>query len=177
VGVAVCAKLLAQKTSLPLQEEAFIAGLLHDMGIVIIDHYFPEKFEAILETMTKERLSLIQAELKVLGFTHALVGKLVAERWNFPGLLVETIRYHNKPFQNENYCATIALIYAADGLCREAGEGTDREQTNYNLEVKVWSWLGLKLAERQNILQELKTGIKKAAEFMNLISMDPETKD
>lgn len=171
VGTAVCAKLLARKASLPLLEEAFIAGLLHDVGIVIIDYYFPEKFEEILEMMEREHIPLVKAELRVLGFTHALVGKLVAKKWNFPDLLVETIGYHNKPFQHDNYCASIALVFAADALCRQIGEGADGDITDRRLETEVWSWLGLPWSERQGVFQEMSGEIKKAAEFVNLVPL------
>jgi HD-like signal output (HDOD) protein len=171
VGTAVCAKLLARKASLPLLEEAFIAGLLHDVGIVIIDYYFPEKFVEILEMMEREHIPLLNAELKVLGFTHALVGKLVAKKWNFPDLLVETIGCHNKPFQHDNYCANIALVYAADALCRQFGEGADGDTTDWRLETEVWSWLGLPWSERQEVFQEMSKEIKKAAEFVNLVPL------
>jgi HD-like signal output (HDOD) protein len=174
VGTGVCAKLLARKASLPLLEEAFIAGLLHDIGIVIIDYYFPEKFEEILEMMEKEHIPLVKAELRVLGFTHALVGKLVTQKWNFPALLAETIGYHNKPFQNDNYCATITLVFAADALCRQTGEGEDGDITDRHLEMEAWSWLGLPWSERQAVLQELDGEIKKAAEFVNLVSLEDE---
>lgn len=171
VCTAVGAKLLAEKASLPLEEEALIAGLLHDIGILILDQCLTTEFEEIIFLTNQKRIPMIRAEEKVLGFNHAIVGRKLAERWNFPPLLVEVLRYHHRPFQNKNYWATAALVFSADNLAQEAGigflEGYDAEPEFKN---KVWEWLGLKIQDKKGILLQLKEEMAKAEEFINLVS-------
>ena len=76
--------MLAQRVEDVDSEEAFLAGLIHDMGSIILDHYFDEEFEQALRAAAAEQSPLLEAELKVFGMTHAEVGMLIAQKWNFP---------------------------------------------------------------------------------------------
>ena len=75
VGPAVGAKILARNAGLPLEEEVFIAGLLHDIRVLLLDLCLTTEFEEIIKLTTDHHLPLIRAEDKVLGFNHTLVGK------------------------------------------------------------------------------------------------------
>jgi putative nucleotidyltransferase with HDIG domain len=93
----VAAEWLAQALHYPNPDEAYVSGLLHDMGKLLLDQYVLENYEMILEFVQKNRLQLWQVEEKMIGIDHANVGGLIAARWNFPVVLVDAIRFHHTP--------------------------------------------------------------------------------
>ncbi len=170
VGVAVGAQLLAHRATLPLEDEAFIAGLLHDIGVVILDQCLTTEFDEIIN-LTKSGLPLIQAEERVLGFNHTLVGQMLAEKWNFPPLLVEVLRFHHRPSQKRNHWATSSLVFVADHLCQEAGIGfLEGYHSSLEFQNTVWEWLALKPQEKEVLLHQLKEKMLKAEAFINLVT-------
>src|SRR3990172_1426145 len=94
---AVAAKRLAQRVKYSLPEEAFVAGLLHDMGRFILDEYFPGEIERVLLAVRDGALSLCDAERQVLGFDHAQLGGLMAQRWGLPPTLAQSIIGDQQP--------------------------------------------------------------------------------
>ncbi len=78
-------------------EDYFLAGLLHDIGILVLDQFFHEKFIEILQRSACNGVRYIDAEKTVLGLTHAEVGEFMAKKWKIPELLINTIRHHHRP--------------------------------------------------------------------------------
>src|SRR4051812_45675383 len=97
ISVGACTRMLARETCYRLAGEAFVAGLLHDIGKIVFSQYLPKEFGEI-QTMTYEKgWTTEAAETEILGVTHGEVGAWLAERWNLPVLLVEAIRFHTHP--------------------------------------------------------------------------------
>jgi putative nucleotidyltransferase with HDIG domain len=94
---AVAAEWLAQALYYPNPEEAYISGLLHDVGKLLLDQYVLSDYNTIVEFVRKYQMPLWQVEEKLIGIHHAEVGGLIAKRWNFPISLVDAIRYHHSP--------------------------------------------------------------------------------
>lgn len=94
VSVAMASRMIAQRFGLARFEEAFLAGLLHDVGIILLDQYEHETFVGVIRTVAPGgRLSAVETER--LGFDHAELGERVAKRWGFPETAVSAIRYHH----------------------------------------------------------------------------------
>lgn len=169
VGTAIGARVIARRAGLPFEEDAFIAGLLHDIGVLLLDLCLSTEFEAIIAMTTMGGLPLIRAEEKVLGFNHVLVGKMLAEKWNFPAFLVEVLRYHHRPVQTRNYWVAAALVFLADNLAQEIGigflEGYDAEP---DFKTAVWSWLELEPEQKKDVLQQMERELKRAGDFLTL---------
>jgi hypothetical protein len=91
---------------------------LHDIGKLILSQYFPEEFAKILELMRRDNLYIGKAEEQVLGVTHAEVGSWLAEKWNLPRQLVDTIAFHHAPGRLPRTPGLPSLIHLADFLCR-----------------------------------------------------------
>ncbi len=75
----------------------FTAGLLHDIGKVILNEYVAKDFAEIIRRVTDDRMSFAEAERQVLGFSHEEVGCMIAEKWKLPSAIVRCIRFHHEP--------------------------------------------------------------------------------
>lgn len=93
-----CSRLLARKLGYRLAGEAFVAGLMHDIGILILIQYFYKQFTDVRKLQFNEGLSLIDAEKRILNTTHCDIGAWLAERWNLPTQLWKSIQYHHSDF-------------------------------------------------------------------------------
>lgn len=97
IATAVSAEWIARELRYPDPEEAYTAGLLHDMGKLFLDQFVFSDYTRIADLMLKYKLTLYRAEEQLLGIDHAKVGGLIAEKWNFPIVLVDAIEFHHTP--------------------------------------------------------------------------------
>ncbi|MFH1569267.1 MAG: HDOD domain-containing protein [Gemmatimonadota bacterium] len=118
IGCGVAAKLLASKLRYRVPGEAFAAGILHDIGKLILSQYFQPEFAEILQVMERDDLYIGHAEEQILGVTHSEVGGWLAERWNLPKQLEDAIAFHHSPGRLGRSPELPALIHLADFLCR-----------------------------------------------------------
>lgn len=117
VGTGVAARMLARTYKPTLAGEAFVAGLLHDVGKVILKQYFDPEFAAIIKAQNEKGITLEEAELATIETTHSQIGNWLAEKWNLPELICETIRCHHVPWEANNEPLFLACISIADYLC------------------------------------------------------------
>lgn len=118
IACGVAARILASKLRYRVQGEAVAAGILHDIGKLVLSQYFDEEFGEIIELAHADDLYIGKAEEAVLGVTHAEVGSWLAGRWNLPDQLVDAIAYHHTPGRLERNAELPSLIHLADFLCR-----------------------------------------------------------
>jgi putative nucleotidyltransferase with HDIG domain len=98
LAVATLAELLAPRCKPKLNpQDAFVCGLLHDIGKVAFDTAMPKSFARVVEAATMTRGDVADVERRVIGLDHGLAGKRLAEAWNLPQLLTETIWLHGAP--------------------------------------------------------------------------------
>lgn len=94
---AILSDLLAQKLTLDYAEGAFVAGLLHDVGRLLIALGLPGEYESVMQAYEAENESLIVCEQRVLGLTHPELSAEALEVWNLPELIQNAVRYHHTP--------------------------------------------------------------------------------
>lgn len=114
---------------------AHVAGLLHDVGKAVIAQYFPKAVSSIELLMAQEELPLCDAEREVLGgLTHCEIGAQLAERWNLPLALVESIALHHAPEAAVVHPAMVYVTHLADEVCNSLGmhAGATRPVANVN---------------------------------------------
>ena len=115
-------------------EEAFMAGLLHDIGRTVMDQEFPTQYAEVVDLVAQGHTpSLRSAERCVFQFDHTEVGFVVVTAWAFPRAIAETIRRHHDPAEAEadrGLCATVSL---ANSLCLHAQGGPERSPPDLDL--------------------------------------------
>ena len=97
VATAVMSDLLAQKVPAQYAEGAFIAGLLHDIGLLLIAISLPKEYESIRGLFLEGDKSLPEAEREVLGLDHAELSAAALAEWNLPEPIQKAVRYHKQP--------------------------------------------------------------------------------
>jgi len=116
LGCGIAAKVIGNHLRRPDCEELFVAGLLHDIGKVIIDQFMNAKFVKILNYAEHTCRLLIEAESEVLGYTHCKVGDLVASRWELSLPVREAIVRHHSPSSKMDYPVQAAIVHCANSI-------------------------------------------------------------
>jgi len=141
IACAQGARIIAHKVGFRSYELAYITGLLHDIGKVVLKHYMSEAYQQIIEQVKSEEIPFMIAEAQVLGFDHAQVGGLIADKWNLPVELVEAIVYHHNPGQVKQNPYLPAIVHLADALSLMLGVGVGTDGLVYPLDEKAMELL------------------------------------
>lgn len=120
---AMAAECLCKHKNLPFKGVAFTAGLLHDIGKLIISVYIQEVGTYLLEKANETKLPYVEFEEKIIGYSHATVGGFMAKAWNLPEDLVQAISYHHTPSHPQNSGGLADVIHVANGLASILGVG------------------------------------------------------
>ena len=121
LGTAVVSQNLAQAFCVTHIERAYLSGLLHDIGLLVNAILFPEDFADVLEQAAAEKVSLERVELRILGFTHAESGRILAELWRLPVDIAEVIEYHMHPEEQKSPNDATVIVNIADQICGKCG--------------------------------------------------------
>jgi len=118
LGVALVCRKFAEILGYPDTEKAYLAGLLHDIGILVNSMVAPEEFRATFEKATREQIPLNEAELATLGFTHCDSGRVLGEAWKITPELIQAIELHHDIGDPERGGPLVAIVHLSDLLCR-----------------------------------------------------------
>ncbi len=127
-----------------VEDEAYVAGLLHDVGILILDHYFPAFYMRTREQARHEKKSHDQVERENMGMDHGEVGGLVLNLWNLPPGVVQAVNWHHQSEQAEAaHRPLVSIVTLADSICRELAIGDPFEGALVSYNEKDLASIGL----------------------------------
>ncbi len=163
-GVGLVARSLAELSGVARPEVAYVAGILHDIGEVILSQQRPEQFRQALVLAGEQELDLFDAETQVFGTSHSELGALLAQQWHFPDQLVQVILHHHDK-EIEQQPSLIQVVYLADHICVDVRLKCDMDQSLREDAAGVY---GANLHELEHQLQRL--GVKNLAAFRQALS-------
>jgi HD-like signal output (HDOD) protein len=121
LGCALVCRHFARKISYPDPSKAYLAGLLHDLGIIVNLWVMPTEFREAYEFARAHGIPLHEAEQNVLGFTHCESGRLLADKWELSADLKQVISLHHNLQESQDHAGLVALVELSDLLCRMSG--------------------------------------------------------
>lgn len=150
IWVAVASEELCHVLGMRPQEMLFTCGLLHDIGKLILDQHIADSGPGIAGLVDSQGYSFDQAEQTVIGMSHAEVGAMLLDSWNFPEELVETVRWHHDPTGAGEQRELADVIHVADMLAYSEGIGAGVDGFRYRLCQESAAKLGVKPKHIEN---------------------------
>jgi HD-like signal output (HDOD) protein len=168
----VACKLLATKYKYYLTGEAFTAGILHDIGRVVLAHYATGRYNEVLKLSAKRKCSLLEAEIDFLQFSHADVGGHLLKMWNLPIPIVEAVTYHHQPRQSPNAADLASITHLASYLSHLHSFKEGKENEEPVLAPAHWGILPTPENQKEVIdalLEQFDSELRKAAGFLQAL--------
>lgn len=123
IGCAIACKLLVGNRHPALAEEAFLAGLMHDIGKLVLNQYASDVFDQVVQQVYNEGAQFVDAEMAILGFHHGEVGAQLVGKWKLSSTLEEAIREHHDPTAFAADKPLLCYLDLANNLCKREGIG------------------------------------------------------
>lgn len=158
IWTGVAARALAQQSTVFTDvhpEDIYIAGLLHDIGKIILMEKAAPRYLAMLRRAVQEQRPEIEVEVEDFGFTHADVGSVLAIKWSLPEDLAIAIRYHHAPSRDPFHRSLSSLIHLADQLAWRAGQPSTVGPVLAAMEHEVYDHVGIDPVRVEEVLPQI----------------------
>ncbi len=170
VATGITAKVLARALLPALVDQVFLAGLMHDVGKLLILQQHVDNYERVVKRGLADGLESTVAETNAYPFNHAQVGQLIAEKWNFSIDLYEAIGDHHKAWVDIKEGSLTSIIKLSNLIAHVSGLGTTRDAISYQrvygpLLEDAWAYFKVPMREQKNLLQDVHLDFD--AEFRN----------
>ncbi|MCX7678944.1 MAG: HDOD domain-containing protein [Spirochaetes bacterium] len=168
LGVAVASKMIARRLGVEEKflEEYFIAGLIHDIGKILINNFFPDEMRKILEISAQKNINIIEIEKNVLGLSHEEIGIAIGKKWKFENNLLYAVGRHHQPVLTGQSAIFSMVIAVADTFVKILKVGFSGNHRVYPIPEEVWQVLGLNEENVFEALADINKEIEKARLFL-----------
>ncbi len=158
---------LAQKTGAYNPEEAYIAGLLKDIGKTILNEYMIDEYKTVFSLVIEKNYSFSEAEKSVFGFSHPEIGAKVVEKWNLPAQLVDAIEFHHNPEESSfEDKSLLSIVHIADAMTMMMGIGLGIDGLTYSLSGTALDVLNIDVIMFKTIISDIADLIKDESIYM-----------
>ena len=170
VGVALMTQILSRRIFNCEDAKLYTTALLHDIGKVIMGEFVDESFPQIHDLVSKEGISFLDAEEKIIGINHADLGGRMASQWNFPKDMMDAIIYHHRPdlMQDEGNSGAW-LVYLADQACIMMGIGLGSDGLAYKGLSEVIIKFKLRLRDFEECIKLMLEDLDRAKEVLGMV--------
>jgi HD-like signal output (HDOD) protein len=147
-------------------ERFFVAGLLHDVGRLLMLTQLGREYWDIIKLAREHNLAIDVAERKVLGFDHCEVGGLLLKRWELPQHMIDAVRYHRQPKKNGYTCIDVAILHVANVVASAMQVTEGQACVIPRLDEKAWTMLGLPVSILSPAVTQMKRQFQDALQLI-----------
>jgi putative nucleotidyltransferase with HDIG domain len=169
LAVAVAAETYAKKTRTAKPEDAFTAGILHDIGRLVLRQAMQDEFREAVRLASEDGWPLYKAELETTGFAHDEVGRALGERWKFPGHLVDAVACHHDPCLTPENDGLSGVVSRANRYVLHHGL-----YCGYELEMEEIGPMPVELADIEAANGGIDRVLERAFSFISSASGEPQ---
>ncbi len=141
VNVGIIAEHLVERSRLMRNDGIYVAGLLHEIGVVILNQFFPDEFSAAYRYARENNCTLLQAENTILDFNHIVISEYILQRWNFPETILDVCRYCYSPEISKDLLPYV--IHMSNIFCRVLRLGNPADNAIPELSAKALNVLNI----------------------------------
>lgn len=168
VACALATQCLAEQIGVRRAETAFTSALLHDVGKLVIGNCLDLDFAAIEKYAVDSDVSFEQAERKVIGADHAMIGAAILEKWNLPQEVVMGVRWHHEPDAVKGNSPMVDLVHVADAICMSMGIGAGRDGLYYRPSAEARSRCGISKRTMELVISRTLGEMNELADLFSL---------
>lgn len=169
----VAAKRFAEAAGVSGNEEAFLAGLLQDVGMVAMHRALGERYLAVLAQAGGDHRKLSRLELAAIDLQHAEIGAMLAQRWKLPEELVIPVRYHERPSAAPREHAALTRCVGLGNLAHDALTDADPVPATRRLYVQAGHWFGLPQTRVDEVMRQIAAQVKEMSALFRLETGSP----
>lgn len=167
IACACVARLVARKQKDLDPETAFSAGLLHDIGKLVLDHFMPGDIDQIVKVARDAKCSFVEAEAKVLETNHAEIGQWLVETWGLPRALVGGIGYHHSIVEAPDRGLAAVLTFA-NYLSKVKGIAASGSYETPQLSKDVWELLSVDTSDLPELVNTINQELEASASWLEV---------
>jgi len=147
-------KRIAEDLGFRIGSEAFVAGLLHDLGVPVMHKFFKNEFEAVVNELKENNSPILETERTHLGLDHQEIGHFLANKWSLPEHLSTSILYHHKPSESPEKDVLTSLVHLVDYMTQKLEIGGYYLDQDIELDETILEVLGIASMEELEIFIE-----------------------
>lgn len=169
IATATAAKLLADELNIGIPDEAFLAGLIHDIGVMVEMQVNREKLIAVINALEPDadgapQKDMMELELQIFGASHEQFGRALCEKWKFPSVFAHVTGYHHNPLELGEGSRTMAcLVYVADRVAGMLEGGYRMDVPDLALDAEILEELNLEEERIQRVADSLEQAIEETS--------------
>jgi putative nucleotidyltransferase with HDIG domain len=165
IACASASSIIAKRMNSRHHEHYFLAGLLHDIGKLVMCIAEPELSRETHNQAETSENNLHEIEQGVFGFTHNEVGAELLRQWNFPESLIEPVLHHHNPGKAKQYLPETAAVHLANAIANTLMPSLSRDD-DLPIDPNVWEYLGIQETMLESLLAETKVNIDHAFDLL-----------
>lgn len=155
IGTSIASSIIANRTELANRDKMFTYGLIHDIGITVLDICLPESLNKIYTLQLKGVHQIVAEKIVLKGITHEEIGKWICMSWGLPNEIMEILGYHHNPFMNTNVSNEVMIMHLADSISTNYYERLMGNENTFIYSDKVRERLNLSKTFIEGVVKRL----------------------